>query len=135
MIVTYVLINVVCLLLLATGYASALMGEDEGVILSSVGIGAIFACWLECRRPRSPIQRVGDTVYGVYVPRGNIPKGLERLVGTLAHWQAVWQIDKGPFKGKWAMKNLNGDTKTRCWVPLGDIVIQDRRRPHVGNRT
>ena len=132
MLSTYLLINTACLLLLATGYGSAVLGENEGVILSSGGIGSLVGFWLECRRPKPPIQKAGDTVYAVYVPRRkeDEPRDAEAC-GGLLHWRAEWRIDKGRYRGEWAMVPVKAQPSL-AWVPLGDLVIQDRRkRKHV----
>ena len=130
MLAVYVLINVGCLLFLATGYASVL-GDNEGVVFTSLGIGSLIGYCLESGRPRPPVSKAGDTVFAVYVPRRteDVVDSTE-ICGVLLAWTAEWRIDKGRYKGEWAMVpgKVGGEHPFVAWVPLGDLVIQDRRK-------
>lgn len=95
-----------------------------GITLSA-GAGLV----LELLRPPPPVQAVGDCVYGTYIPTEDKldPSACTAYRNKLMIWEAVWRIDKGEHAGDWAM-TPKGVVDNSVWVPLGELVIQERRR-------
>jgi len=123
----YFLVNLVSLITLGLW---ALVPEPTSLfwVASTIGSGAstLFALVLELRRPRPMIQGIGDSLRAVYLPKDVPPAGAEGLVGRLVLWTAMFKIDKGPHKGEWAMQAE--DPQLPIWVPLTELVVQERRR-------
>lgn len=127
MALVYFLVNLISLITLGLW---ALIPEPTSLfwVASMIGSGAstLFALVLELRRPRPMIQGVGDSLRAVYLPKDVPPAGAEGLVGRLVLWTAMFKIDKGPHKGEWAMQAE--DPQLPVWIPLTELVVQERRR-------
>lgn len=130
MAVLYFIINLLCLVYLGAALLDPDIPSPVGFVACCTGAGftSLIALCVEMRRPPSPVQRVGDCVRAVYVPKAvAVAPEAETLVGRLLVWEAVWRIDKGRNRGDWAMSPRSHD-KPDVWVPLKDLIVKERRK-------
>lgn len=130
MAVLYFVINLLCLAYLGAVLLDPDIPSSVGFVALCMGAGftSLIALCIEMRRPPSPVQRVGDCVRAVYVPKAvAVAPEAETLVGRLLVWEAVWRIDKGRNRGDWAMSPRSHD-KPDVWVPLKDLIVKERRK-------
>lgn len=130
MAVLYFVINLICLAYLGAVALDPDIPSSVGAIALTMGAGftSLVALCIEMRRPPSPVQRAGDCVRAVYVPKAvAVAPEAETLVGRLLVWEAVWKIDKGKNKGDWAMSPRCHD-QPDVWVPLRDLIVKERRK-------
>jgi len=97
-------------------------------VTAGLSISALVGLVIELLRPPAVIQQPGDCVFGTYVPFEDKlnPEACRPYHNKLLTWEAVWRIDKGEHAGDWAMAPKGSDHST--WVPLSELVIQERRR-------
>jgi len=130
MAVLYFVINLICLAYLGAVALDDKIPSTVGLVALAMGgdFASLIALCVEMRRPPSPVQRVGDCVRAVYVPKAvAVAPEAETLVGRLLVWEAVWKIDKGKNKGDWAMSPRCHD-QPDVWVPLKDLIVKERRK-------
>lgn len=68
-----------------------------------------------------------DKITAVFSPRrtDDLIPAAEAWIGRKAVWEAYFVIEKGPYKGEWAMV-LEGTDRLEApfaYVPLGDLLI------------
>lgn len=112
-------------------------------VATGLGLACHLGLLLESFRPKPLIQKVGDTIRGVYLPEGKTNPDLTAFVGSVNVWTAIYKIDKGPYKGDWAMALLSSARNPArpfnedgtgsigpldAWVPIRDLIVQERRR-------
>lgn len=134
----YFCVVVACIVFL--GMSSRRTDPLELIAISvamGAGLCSLVALALELRRPRPMIQAAGDTLRAIYMPKKTPTLGAEALVGRLCLWSARFRIDRGLNHGEWAMSPLPNDLPSSWvalddfWVPLTDLVVQERRRNRV----
>lgn len=64
-----------------------------------------------------------DQVLARFEPRrtDDLVPGAGELIGHQTYWQAVWEIEEGPYAGEWAMRPMDRRQYPFAWVPLGDL--------------
>ena len=67
-----------------------------------------------------------ETFKGKFCPiaTNDLSEGAKMIIGKIIIWCAAWMIEKGKYKGQWALTPYELLKVPIGWVPACDVVIE-----------